>query len=110
MVRGARRPGGGKYSTGDPDWDALINGLTHRDPDQRISLDVALKSPVFQAVLSDDGSDVKEDIRALIPKLVNFGRRTDKVDTLENQAARENLILELVADKFELQASAELLG
>lgn len=37
----------GPLSTGDEAVDALINGLTHRDPEQRITLEEALQLPVF---------------------------------------------------------------
>ncbi|HVJ87845.1 MAG TPA: protein kinase [Caulifigura sp.] len=96
----------GEQSTGHSDWDALINGLTHRDPNQRISLEDALKSPLFSDILKPDGSDVKPEIRSLLPKVANFARTTRKEETEQNDAIREGLTLELVAIRYEIMAGA----
>ncbi|HVJ68842.1 MAG TPA: protein kinase [Caulifigura sp.] len=96
----------GELSTGHPDWDALINGLTHKDPDKRMNLEDALKSPLFAGILKPDGSDVKPEIRSLLPKVANFARTSHRASTEQNDAIREGHILELVAIRYEIMADA----
>lgn len=43
----------GKYATGNTALDDLINGLTNENPDDRITMDEALKSPLFNSIRSD---------------------------------------------------------
>jgi serine/threonine protein kinase len=81
----------GKYSTGNAALDALINGLTHSDLNQRLTFEEALQSPIFQPLTQNGGKEPQA--RSLLQMLGNLNQlekqlaNTPDDQALQNQAA-----------------------
>lgn len=82
----------GNQSTGNPALDDLINGLTHKNPQERITLDEALKSPLLNSIKSD-GQPWPElqQLAAAMVKRESLEKAVAKADPISLPAAQQAL-------------------